>query len=251
MIESGKTSLLARLHQQFQGGPVGGYDFAGSRTLPRFEELNWLATVESGVGKPRMEHSSRQYDNSFLHLTVRSQASGSQQRDILLNDISGETFPEVISAESVCKQLLCVSRADHLAVLVDGGAIAKRETRYDHCAKAMNFVQRLLQTEQIGKHTILHLIVSKLDELGQGEHIEENRAAADKLETDFRARFDGRVGSLRCWRLAARPLDGSMPTEGVIAELFASWASSSCRYEVYREELVPLGHARDFSAFKG
>ena len=251
MIESGKTSLLARLHQQFQGGPVGGYDFAGSRTLPRFEELNWLAMVESGVGTPRMEHTSRQYDNSFLHLTVRSQVRGAQQCEILLNDISGETFPEVISAESVCKQLLCVNRADHLAVLVDGGAIAKRDARYDHCAKAMNFVQRLLQTEQIGKHTVLHLIVTKLDELGQGEHVEENRAAADKLETDFRASFERRVGSLRCWRLAARPLDGSMPTEGVIAELFASWASSSYRYEAPLEELMPVGHARDFSAFKG
>src|SRR4051794_29633382 len=36
LIECGKTSLLARLHQLFQEGPIRGYKFAGSRTLLRF-----------------------------------------------------------------------------------------------------------------------------------------------------------------------------------------------------------------------
>jgi hypothetical protein len=140
MTECGKTSLIARLHQQFQGGPVGGFDFAGSRTLFRFEEMNWRATVESGAGLPTMEKSSRQYDNSLLHFTVRRQTGDAAPVDLLLNDISGETYPEAIISESVCEGLLCLSRADHLAVLVDGAAIADRSRRHDHCAKAKNFV---------------------------------------------------------------------------------------------------------------
>jgi len=249
MTETGKTSLLARFHQLFQSGPVGGYDFAGSRTLPRFEELNWLATIESGVGTPRMEHSSRQYDNSFLHFTVRERVIGSEPFDILLNDISGETFPEVIAAESVCEQLLCLSRADHLAVIVDGAAITKRHLRHDHVAKAMNFVQRVLQTGQINKQTVLHLIITKLDELSKEEQKAENLEAAEKLETDFKVQFSSRVARIHCWRLAARPLDGSMPTEEIVTQLFSTWAGSTCRYENGSTPLGSIEHARDFCRF--
>lgn len=249
MIECGKTSLLARIHQLFQSGPVAGYDFAGSRTLFRFEEINWLATVESGVGTPKMEHSSQQYDNSFLHMRVRSKSAVTEPIDLLMNDISGETYPEVIIAQSACEHLLCLQRADHLAVLVDGAAIADRDLRHDHCAKAANFVQRLLQVGRIGSETALHLIITKLDELKKdGEQAENLQAAAD-LENDF-DQFGSRIARIYKWRLAARPMDGSLPTEDVIADLFAAWVGSSYRYQ--RFPVPPLDPAcigRDYSRF--
>ena len=78
--DCGKTSLLARLHQLFQAGSVPGFDFAGSRSLPYFEELNWLASVESGVSLPTMKRSSSLFDNSFLHIAVRSTETGERDR---------------------------------------------------------------------------------------------------------------------------------------------------------------------------
>jgi hypothetical protein len=250
MKESGKTSLIARVHQQFQAGPVAGYDFAGSRTLWQFENLNWLATVESGVVSPTMERSSRQYDNSFLHFTVRQPVSRAEPIDLLVNDISGETFPEAITTESVCQQLLCLRRADHLALVVDGAAIADRSFRHDHCAKAKNFVQRVLQTGQIGKQTVLHLIISKLDELLKKEHASENDEAATRLESEFNSQFKNRVAKVYTWRLAARPLDGSMPTESTIAELFGVWVGSTLRYPgILRYDSASADCARDFCRF--
>ncbi|HEY4361436.1 MAG TPA: hypothetical protein VGN17_10715 [Bryobacteraceae bacterium] len=250
MTESGKTSLLARLHQQFQAGTVGGYAFAGSRTLPRFEELNWLATIESGVGAPRMEHTSRKYDNSFLHFTVLQSHEGALPIDVLLNDISGETYPEAITAESICRQLICLSRADHLAVVVDGAAIANRSLRHDHCSKAKNFVERVLQTGQINKATILHLIITKLDVLSDPAKAEENTAAAARLEEDFTKNFRTKVAGVHTWRIAARPRDGTMPTEESIAKLFATWVGSTRRYDS-NPTVLPLSSSRgrDFNEF--
>ena len=261
MKESGKTSLIVRLHQQFQSGPVAGYDFAGSRTLWQFENLNWLATLESGVSSPTMERSSRQYDNSFLHFTVRLPVPGAEPIDLLINDISGETYPDAITTESVCRQLKCLRRADHLGVVVDCAAIADRDFRHDHCAKAKDFVDRVLQTEQIGKQTVLHLIISKLDVLEEAKRVAgtdeaatmraaETDEAATRLENDFKVRFADRVGAAYTWRLAARPLDGSMPTEETIAKLFGTWVSSTLRYPAtVLSDSVSANCGRDFSCF--
>jgi hypothetical protein len=249
MIDSGKTSLLARLHQLFQAGPIGDYSFAGSRTLLRFEELNWMATIESGVAAPKMEHSSRRYDNTLLHFTIQRLAERTPQVDILLNDISGETYPDAITAESVCRQLACLQRADHLGIVVDGAAIANRDLRHDHCAKAKNFVQRVLQTGQVGKGTILHLIFTKMDVLVAGDQRDENEAAAKRLEDDFASLFSGKVADINVWRVAARPRDGSMPTEAIITQLFQTWVGSTNRYAFDGPSKVAATQSRDFDLF--
>ena len=189
------------------------------------------------LGVPTMEKSSRRWDNTFLHFTVRHHLGGDPV-DLLLNDISGETYPDAITAESVCKELICLQRADHLALVVDGEAIADRGRRHDHCAKAKNFVQRALQTGQLGKQTVLHLVVTKLDVLSKEDGKTEN------LE------FEPRVAEIRVWRIAARPLDGSMPTEETVAELFSTWAGTTYRYtttEAHRSALIE--HARAFCRF--
>jgi len=250
MKESGKTSLIARVHQLFLSGPVGGFSFAGSRTLPRFEELSWKATVDSGVSAPTMDRSSRSFDNSFLHFAVREDGTSLDPVDLLLNDISGETFPETITSQPVCVGLLCIHRADHVAVIVDGAAMADPDLRDDHMKKARNFVQRVLQTEQIGRATVLHLIITKLDELTKSTDLDDTLAAALSLETSFFTMFSARVASVRCWRLAARPLDGSLPTESIIAELFCTWVSSTSRYAHVCQERFTSNEGRAFCGFR-
>jgi|GEM_PF-6815993 len=250
MTESGKTSLLARFHQQFQMGPIGDYQFAGSRTLMRFEELNWRATVESGADSPSMEHTSRRYDNSCLHVAVQHKNGDQPHIDLLLNDISGDTYPDAISALSVCDSLLCVRRADHLAVIVDGGAMVDRNRRHDHSPKAVNFVDRLLQTGQIGSHTILHLIITKQDELNAEAEDSASHTAVKSLEETFQTKFKGQVADVHNWRIAARPLDGTMPTTEKIAALFSAFVSSTNRYPIpQRIDRLLVQGCRDFSRF--
>jgi hypothetical protein len=231
-------------------GPIGEYEFAGSRTLMRFEELNWLATVESGASKPSMDHTSRRYDNSCLHLAVQPKGSDRHHIDLLLNDISGDTYPDAISASSVCETLLCVRRADHLGVVVDGGAIVDRYRRHDHLAKAINFVDRLLQTGQIGSQTILHLIITKLDELNAEPKDAPSHRAVESLEDTFQTKFTGQVAVVHKWRIAARPLDGTMPTTETIAALFSEFVGSTNRYPIPQGlGLVSVEGRRDFSRF--
>jgi hypothetical protein len=98
---------------------------------------------------------------------------------------------------------------------------------------------------------VLHLVVTKRDELLKEAHAIESLEAAKRLEDEFRARFTGSVGWVSCWQLAARPLDGTMPTEEVVAALFAAWVSSTRRYEPVQLPVLSLqAGARDFCRFK-
>jgi len=242
MPECGKTSLLARLHQMFQSGPVAGFDFAGSRSLPRFEELNWMATLESCEGRLKMIHSSAQFDNSFLQLTVRPSGGGSRT-DVLMNDIAGETFKTAINSKSTCAGLCSLSRADHLAVLIDCAALASNQ-RNEHIVQAGDFLERVTQDGQCGSHTALHIVISQLD------CIKDKISVVERLETDLRTRFRHLFGSMNFWRIAARPQDGSFPTMEIISKMFASWVQTTHRYPVPTLNQVPRANwARDFCRF--
>jgi len=250
MIETGKTSLIARLHQMFQEGRITDYDYAESRTLPRFEELNWKATVESGVAVPEMDHSSLQGDNSFLHFAVQERIDAANRIDLLINDISGETFPLAVAEENVCNKLLCLRAADHLALLIDSAALAHQKDRHDHCAKVRNFAERVLHTGQIGKQTALHLIISRLDLLKTPHDPLGGTTAADGLEANFSDRFRPLVASVQCWRLAARPMDGTLPSYDVINKLFAVWVQSVHRNAArLAAPSTTQAFARDFCRF--
>ena len=243
MPECGKTSLLARLHQLFQSGPVGGFYFAGSQSLPRFEELNWLSTIESGAATPSMERSSTQFDNSFVHLAVRPRDNGARV-ELLLNDITGETFEKAVASQRECDNLASLARADHLVVVIDGGALADPAFRHHHIEQARDFLQRVLQSEQCGRRTALHIVISKLDKLAK------HAAVADKLQEEFEALFRSRVGSLNFWRIAARPMDGSLPTKERIAEMLAYWIGITHRYPAAILPALPReSWARDFCRY--
>ena len=242
--ECGKTSLLARIHQLFQAGPVAGLEFAGSHSLAYLEELNWLATIESGaVGKPTMKRSSAIFDNSFLHLAVRSMANGTRM-ELLLNDIIGETLEKAVASQAECDKLVALARADHLVVVVDGEALPTPTLRNYQIDQACDFLQRVRQSGRCGTHNALHIVISKLDRLAGHDGV------ADKTEEVLSARLQEKMGSLRFWRIAARPMDGSVPTTEPISKLFASWVEIAHRYPARSLAALPRdAWSRDFCRY--
>ena len=242
--ECGKTSLLARIHQMFQAGPIDKFVFSGSQTLARFEELNWLATLESKAAKPSMKRTSTQFDNTFLHLAVR-EAETQRRVDLLLNDISGESFGTAIASQARCDELLALDRADHLVVMVDGESLALPRLRHRQSEQVLDFLQRVIQTRRCGLHTAVHIVVSKLDKLGG----QEGSVAA--LEEQCKQKFgNGIFGSLSFEKLAARPMDGSLPTLPPIQKLFRQWATISHQRSLQtKPDEEPHGWERDFCRF--
>lgn len=116
--DAGKTSLIAGLFGLFLDGPVGGYSFAGSRTLPAFEVACHDARAASERQTPHFERTPR--GPTGLYQLALSQAVGGGLVDLLIADRAGEEYLEVTDDVTTAKALPELSRADVISLLVDG-----------------------------------------------------------------------------------------------------------------------------------
>jgi hypothetical protein len=96
MVESGKTTLIARIFEMFQRNEIENHRFMTSRTPLEFARLSWHATMECGGSSPTTEHTYRPENNSFLHLRIRPIDGRTGPVDLLFGDIPGELFPEAV-----------------------------------------------------------------------------------------------------------------------------------------------------------
>lgn len=249
MVESGKTTLLARIFEMFQSGIIANFRFMGTRTAVEFEKLSWHATIESGGSEPTTEHTYRSENNTFLHLRLRESSNGARPINLLIGDIPGEVFPEAISEESVCLDLYALRRANHVVLFLDSKVLKDTAKRHDHCGKIFDFVGRALQTGQVGQHTVLHLIIAKCD-LIQIDTTESLNKFISETERSFRTRFASRVGGLHSWRVAARPEQPIEPTFDEINRVFHSWTiRANPHADVFIKPPPRCGFHRDFSGF--
>ena len=123
-VESGKTTLLTSMYESFQDAPFGGYEFAGSATLPGFEQRCHEGRIESeGLGAHTLRTPAA-VGASFLHLRLRTEDESREFSDLLLSDISGELFDRAKDSTDECKALSFLRRADRLVLLLDGARLA-------------------------------------------------------------------------------------------------------------------------------
>jgi hypothetical protein len=168
--------------------------------------------------------------------------------DLLIADIPGEIFPEAVAEEKVCRDLCALRRADHLVLFLDGGVLCNAANRHDHCGKVFDFVSRALQTEQIGQHTALHLVISKCDLLPKEATSEVLKFVKD-IEEEFHAKFVSHFSGLRSCRIAARPVHPVDPTLEEISRLFAIWMSRSNHADPFVRPPHRSSTQRDFCRF--
>jgi hypothetical protein len=249
MVESGKTTLIARIFEMFQAGFIADFGYTHSRTLVTFDQLSWHATMECEGATPTTEHTYRAENNLFIHLCIRRKNHLEPPVELLISDIPGEIFPEAVADEVECRNLSALARADHLVLFLDCGILRDAAERHDHCGKVSGFVSRALQTGQIGRHTIIHLVVSKCDLLPNDEASEAARFVANFIDR-FQATHSSQCGGIHPWRLAARPEHPSMPTLSEIERLFGMWLRESQRHDRTRTPTLSRGDSqRDFCRF--
>jgi hypothetical protein len=133
-FNAGKTSLLTSIYLHFaQTGLVGSHGFAGSFTLPAWNQLKdhtqWPST--NGGMFPPHTHDSGQRTPSLLHLAFRRQSE--IVRDVLFTDAPGEWFTRWLSNETAANAegaRWIADNATHFIYVVDRAGLASPQVGF-------------------------------------------------------------------------------------------------------------------------
>jgi Double-GTPase 2 len=206
-IGCGKTSVYAAIYERLGRGPFGGYTFAGSETIPGFEQrCHWWRTA-SGTTDQYMRHTQAE-DLPWLHIRLRDVEQREPARDLLFGDFDGEFFEQFANNLMQAEQLPFLRRADHVGLVIDGSKIASAVDRAAEHQRVDYLLERMLQPGTLASPEALSLVVTKVDCLSPGEDLqgaEEALAAINRKANELAHR------ALPMLRLAVHSYDPRYP----------------------------------------
>ena len=158
-----------------------------------------------------------------MHFAVVHENRRYARADLMLSDRAGETYRKARSNSDLISELVEVSKAHRLVLLLDGGRVANPVERAGAMQSVRQTLRAFLDGGAAGLATIVQVVTTKLDLLAS--HAEKTVIASEL--SAFRQRlssdFTQRLGGLSFWEISARdPLGGFLPAYGVDA-LFADW----------------------------
>ncbi len=235
---SGKTTLVASLYELFHAGPLSGFLFAGSRTLVGFERRCYLSRRASGRDTPETERTSHAAADVLLHLSVRGHDKVGRQ-DVLFTDIYGEAVRPAADSTDEVEQLTVLTRADHVAILVDGEKLASPAHRQEPYSQADALLASALEVGMLGPTSQVQLLVTKADALGDPNSAHRTFVKAKWTWLD--ARYRPRLATFEQFEVAARPAANSplLPGHG-LDNVFSLWASCPRPAEAGRRPNPPI-----------
>lgn len=234
---AGKTSLIAGLYELFLRGPVGPFEFAGSKTLHAFEEVCHGARLESGLGEPDSERTLSG-PAKFFELTLGTRGRPGH-RKVLIADRWGEDYMGVVDAHPRPEEFFEVARADVLTMLVDGQRILNPSSRYEVPEEVIATLQVFSEVGLLARKPHLALVLTKLDAVLGGDNGTRAVADFDRLVARAEDLFLTHVAGVSAHRTAASPkVAGMQPGEG-LPDLLECWARGRRHAAYVRKRYAP------------
>ncbi|QDU52998.1 TRAFAC clade GTPase domain-containing protein [Gimesia panareensis] len=225
-VDCGKSSLIASLFHCFQNGPLGGYLFAGSRTLVGFERRCHKARVASNRDTPTMDRTSFGEKRKLLHLKVAQKTNPSTPKHLFFADVSGESFEDAINSVDDCAQVPLLRRSDHFVLLVDGSKMIDLAFRQNAKKEALLLLQSCIESNRLGERSLVDVIFSKYDLF---VHDDTALNFIESIKSAIKDRFGDLLGRIRFSNIAAIPETGTKAIKlGYgLNEIFPSWVEDN------------------------
>lgn len=205
--DSGKTTFLTSLYELFQWRKIEGYAFAGSNTLPAFEERCYLSRRDSGNVVPHTPRTLyKELDPFYLHLKIRSTEGLRQYRDFLFTDVSGEMFEHARDSTTECKKMVFLKRANHFLLFLDSARGVQQDC-WAMFEDAKALLRSCVDSEMIGANCVVNIVWSRFDYFVAREAEDRHQLFRVAVEREFRDVFDQLVPNLIFSEVAARPLE--------------------------------------------
>lgn len=197
-VDCGKTSVYAAIYERLGRGEFAGRMFAGSYTIPGFEERCHYWREGSDRTSSWSKHTQGG-DLPWLHLRLRDEALERAPLELLLGDFDGEFFDALIHNETQPHQLPFLRRADHVGVVLDGQKLADAATRPAQREGVLYLVDQLYKEPNSAPPAAL-LVVTKvdvIDEVSEAGHQVAIAKVIDEVHTKLAARSGGDVPVIR------------------------------------------------------
>jgi len=205
--DSGKTTFLTSLYELFQWRKVEGYAFAGSLTLPGFEERCYLSRRDSGNPVPHTRRTRYEGPNPlYLHLRIRSPEGLRPFRDMLCTDVSGEMFEHARDSTAECKEMVFLKRANHFLLFLDCAKGVQQDKRWAMFEDARALLRSCVDSEMIGANCVVNVVWSRFDYFVAEESEARHQPFRAEVEKQLRETFDKVIPALMFSEVAARPL---------------------------------------------
>ena len=127
-------------------------------------------------------------ESGFLHLKLAN-AAGETRHDLLMADISGESFRALRDTPGDQTEVPSLQRANVLALVLDGGKLVDDGERNVELAQIRLLGKGLLEKAVIPSATAVNIIVAKWDRV-RGEDQEDARRADIELLCESLAEYD-------------------------------------------------------------
>lgn len=219
--DAGKTSLIAGLFGLFLDGPVGGWAFAGGRTLRAFEIACHDARAASKRQAPHFERTHR--GPAGLYQLSLSARAGAPLVELLIADRAGEEYLEVTDDAAASKDLPELPRADVITLLVDGKRLLDVGARHNLQGDLALMLQAIHDGDALTGRQRLAIALTKHDEFEGSPQKERAERDFDEFVARTRNRFSASFSAIESFRLVASPGTDTIRRGSGVAELLEFW----------------------------
>jgi energy-coupling factor transporter ATP-binding protein EcfA2 len=227
-VGSGKTTLVTSLYELFQWNKVPDYMFAGSDTLPAFEERCYLSRTASENTEADTPRTIYDPVPTYLHLKTCSAKPPRQFSELLFTDVSGEMFEHAKDSTDACKELTFLRRAHHFVLLLDSKRSLVLDRRWAMVEEAKTLLQSCLDSKMLTNDCAVRVLWSRFDYFVEAGDTHEHRAFREEVAVAFETAFKHRIGNLKFGEVAARPTKAPKVGFGKgVVDLFVEWTSNN------------------------
>lgn len=160
-VLAGKTTLISRIFDKFHDGPIGHWRFSGSETIVGYERILRHHRSNNIEASPTVERTGLKRDPELFHLSLRKDKE--ETFGLLLANISGEIFVDLIQTQDAIQDLNYFQRAAHVSILIDGQKLVNKAGRAKELRNALIFLERLNQAKYISDTTAISFVLAKAD----------------------------------------------------------------------------------------
>ena len=247
--ECGKTTLVASIFEKFQRGPLAGFNFAGSLTLPAFERRCHHSRIASRRVEPTTERTVG-LEDTFLHLRVRAQDEGSEPQDLLFSDLAGERFRLARDSTDECRKMQVLRRTDHFVLLLDCARLSVSAQRQEAFVDGRVLLRSCVDSGMLGNCSFVDVLLAKWDLVEERKGDKGLFTFIEKVRGTILNEFSNRVGRLRFFEIAARPASSVLPFAYNLEMCFPSWVTDSPRRTYYvRNATLGPGTPREIDRY--